>query len=54
MISTTIDKNLIVPPGDTVKEIIDYKQMPQKELATRLGVSAKHIMKSLREKRVFP
>ena len=50
MISTTIDKNLIVPPGDTVKEIIDYKQMPQKELATRLGVSAKHINEIIKGK----
>ncbi len=32
-----------IPPGETLKEIIDELDMSQKELAERLGVSTKHL-----------
>ena len=34
-----------VPPGMTIKEVLDDHHMTQKELAARLGVSEKHISK---------
>ncbi len=36
---------IAVPPGDTLKEILDDRNITQKELALRLGVTAKHVNK---------
>ena len=32
-----------IPPGETLKEIINEMEMSQKELAARLGISEKHL-----------
>ncbi|MEU8201965.1 HigA family addiction module antitoxin [Streptosporangium sp. NPDC049046] len=32
-----------VPPGETIREYLDELGMTQRELATRLGLSAKHV-----------
>lgn len=32
-----------IPPGDTIKENMDYLGMSQKELAARLGITEKHL-----------
>ncbi len=34
---------IAIPPGETIKEIISELNMQQKELATRLGTSTKHL-----------
>ncbi|WP_439750001.1 helix-turn-helix transcriptional regulator, partial [Ileibacterium valens] len=34
---------LAVPPGETLKELIEDRGMTQKELADRLDVSPKHV-----------
>ena len=34
---------IAIPPGETIKEIINELEMSQKELAARLGVSDKHL-----------
>ena len=34
---------LAIPPGETVAEMLEDRCMPQNELATRTGVSPKHI-----------
>jgi HTH-type transcriptional regulator/antitoxin HigA len=33
----------IVPPGDTILDLLDEREMTQTDLARRLGVSAKHV-----------
>lgn len=32
-----------IPPGETIRENMQYLGMNQKELAVRLGISAKHL-----------
>jgi len=36
---------IAIPPGETLKEVLDDKNITQKELALRLGVTPKHINK---------
>lgn len=36
---------IAIPPGETIKELLDDRGMSQKELAGRLGMSEKHISK---------
>lgn len=38
-----LSRELIIHPGETVKEIIEARDMTQKELAARCGVTEKHI-----------
>ncbi len=35
--------DLIIHPGETIKEILEDKKMTQEELAIRTGFSAKHV-----------
>ena len=37
-----------VPPGMTIKEVLEDHHMTQKELAVRLGLSEKHISKLIK------
>src|SRR5689334_5392739 len=39
----TFAPDYIVPPGDTILDLLDEQEMTQTELARRLGVSAKHV-----------
>lgn len=36
-------KNIAVPPGKTICEQLEYRDITQKELALRMGMSEKHI-----------
>lgn len=36
-------RNMLIHPGETLKEILDEKDISQKELAIRCGVSPKHV-----------
>ncbi len=36
---------LAVPPGETIKEQLEWRKMTQKEFAARMGMSQKHISK---------
>lgn len=38
-----LSRDLIIHPGETLKDIIEDRKMSQKELATRCGVTEKHI-----------
>lgn len=42
---------LLVHPGETVKEVLDEKEMSQEELAIRTGYSPKHISEVVRGKK---
>src|SRR5437660_1993430 len=33
----------VIPPGDTILDLLDEREMTQTDLARRLGVSAKHV-----------
>jgi len=37
------DTIIAVPPGETIREQLALHNMPQKELAARMGMSEKHI-----------
>ena len=37
------DTIIAVPPGETIREQLALRHMPQKELAARMGMSEKHI-----------
>jgi len=37
--------NIAVPPGETIKEQLDFRDMSQKEFAVRMDMSQKHISK---------
>lgn len=39
----------IIPPGETLKEILDDRGMTQKDLAARTGVSEKHISQIIKD-----
>lgn len=39
----TFAPDYIVPPGDTILDLIEEREMTQTDLARRLGVSAKHV-----------
>ena len=43
--------DLIVHPGETIKEVLEDRNMSQEELATRTGFSAKHISEVIRGKK---
>ena len=43
--------DLLVHPGETIKEILDERIMSQEELAVRTGYSAKHISEVVRGKK---
>lgn len=36
---------IAIPPGETIKELLENRGMSQKELASRLGMSEKHVSK---------
>ena len=36
---------LAIPPGETIKELLDIRNMTQKQFAVRMGMSEKHISK---------
>ena len=40
---TGLSRDFIIHPGETLKDIIDDREMSQKELAARCGVTEKHI-----------
>ena len=35
--------DFLIPPGDSLQEILDAKNISQKELAIRTGLTTKHI-----------
>lgn len=41
--SSGLSPDLIIHPGETIKELLEEKEMTQEELAVRTGYSAKHI-----------
>ena len=43
--------DLLIHPGETVKEVLEDKNMSQEELAIRTGYSAKHISEVVRGKK---
>ena len=45
---TGLPREMIIHPGETLKEVLENKNMSQKELVLRTGVSAKHISSVLR------
>lgn len=45
---TGLSREMIIHPGETLKEVLENKNMSQKELVLRTGVSAKHISSVLR------
>lgn len=47
-----VDKNgiIAIPPGETIKEQLDYRNMTQVEFAERMGQSTKHISQLLNGK----
>lgn len=46
-----LPSEMIIHPGETLKEVLENKNMSQKELVLRTGVSAKHISSVLRGKK---
>ncbi len=46
--------DLIIHPGETIKELLEEKNMTQEELAIRCGYSAKHVSEVLSGKKIFP
>lgn len=42
---------LIIHPGETIKEVLEEKNMKQEELAIRTGFSAKHVSEVVNEKK---
>ena len=49
--SNGLSLELIVHPGETIKELLNDKNMNQEELAIRTGYSAKHISEVLSGKK---
>jgi len=43
--------DLIIHPGETIKELLEEKNMTQEELAIRCGYSAKHVSEVLSGKK---
>ena len=41
---------IAIPPGMTIKEVLEDRHMTQKELATRMDMSEKHISKLINER----
>lgn len=39
---------IAIPPGETIKEQLEYRELSQKEFATRMGMSEKHISNLIR------
>ena len=46
-----LPSEMIIHPGETLKEVLENKNMSQKELVLRTGVSAKYISSVLRGKK---
>lgn len=46
-----VSLDLIIHPGETIKELLDEKNMTQEELAIRCGYSAKHVSEVLSGKK---
>lgn len=44
----TFNPGIAVPPGETLQEVLDDREMSQKELADRMGVTPKHINKIIK------
>ena len=45
--------DLLVHPGETLKEVLEEKNMSQEELAVRTEYSAKHVSEVVGEKKIF-
>lgn len=45
--------DLIIPPGETIKELLDDKEMTQEELAIRTEYSAKHVSQVVNGKKAI-
>lgn len=46
-----LSREMIIHPGETLREVLEERNMPQQELALRTGVSAKHISTVLNEEK---
>ena len=46
-----LSREMIIHPGETLKEVLEERNMSQQELALRTGVSAKHISTVLSEEK---
>lgn len=46
----TFNPGIAIPPGETLQEVLDDREMSQKELADRMGVTPKHINKIIKGK----
>ena len=44
----TFNAGMAIPPGETLQEVLDNREMSQKELADRMGVTPKHINKIIK------
>lgn len=44
----TFNPGIAIAPGETLKEVLDDREMSQKELADRMGVTPKHINKIIK------
>jgi transcriptional regulator with XRE-family HTH domain len=44
----TFEPNYAVPPGETLKETIEFLGMTQKELSTRTGLSVQSLKRTLK------
>jgi len=40
--------NYAIPPGDTLREVLEGRKMTQKELAAKLGMSHEHLNRIIR------
>ena len=48
---TGLSREMIIHPGETLKEVLENKNMTQKELVLKTGVSTKYISSVLRGKK---
>ena len=48
---TGLPREMIIHPGETLKEVLENKNMTQKELVLKTGVSTKYISSVLRGKK---
>ena len=48
-----LSRNLIIHPGETLKEMLDDRDMSQRELAIRTGVKEPHISNIVRGKKPY-
>lgn len=48
-----LSREMIIHPGETLKEVLEDKEMSQQELALRTGVTPKHISTVLSGEKIF-